>query len=408
VARVDPRGRGLGLIRPPIAAKGPFVSSFTPSDDLEELRASVRRLAEDKIAPNAARADDEEEYPWDSWNAWRDAGFAGIAFPEDLGGQGAGFLAHAICVEEVARVCASSSLFTMISKLAMTPVLDHGSDLVKKKYAARVASGECQASYCLSEADAGSDVAGMRTKAVRDGENYVVNGRKLWITNAGISDFYTVFLKTDPDAGHRGISCIVVEKGFPGFSVSKLERKMGVRGSPTGELVFDDCVVPAENLVGEEGQAFEYAMGALDRSRPLVGAQALGIAQGALDLATGYVNDRKQFGRKIAEFQGLQFMLADMATAVDAARLLVYRACSLLDDGLGGTPQTASASSMAKLFASDTAMRVTTDCVQLLGGIGYTKDMPAERFMRDAKITQIYEGTNQIQRVVIAKRLLGG
>jgi alkylation response protein AidB-like acyl-CoA dehydrogenase len=384
------------------------LSSFTISGDLEELRASVRRLAEEKIAPNAARADEEEEYPWDSWNAWRAAGFAGLAFPEDVGGQGGGFLAHAICVEEVARVCASSSLFTFISKLAMTPVLDHGTEKLHRTYVVPVASGERQASYCLSEADAGSDVAGMRTRAVRDGDYYVLTGRKLWITNAGVSDYYTVFAKTDPDAGHRGISCFVVEKTFPGFSVSKLEHKMGVRGSPTGEIVLDDCRVPAENLIGEEGQGFAYAMGALDRSRPLVGAQALGIAQGALDLATTYVQERKQFGRQLAEFQGLQFMLADMATAVDAARLLVYRACSLLDDGLGGTPLTASASSMAKLFASDTAMRVTTDCVQLLGGVGYTKELPAERFMRDAKITQIYEGTNQIQRVVIAKRLLGG
>jgi alkylation response protein AidB-like acyl-CoA dehydrogenase len=384
------------------------LTSFSPSADLEELRASVRRLAEDKIAPNAAQADENEQYPWESWHAWHDSGFAGLAFPEELGGQGAGFLAHAICVEEVARVCASSSIFTFISKLAMTPVLDHGGDELGRKYVSRVASGECQASYCLSEADAGSDVAGIRTKAVRDGDHYVLTGRKLWITNAGVSDFYTVFAKTDPDAGHRGISCFVVEKDFAGFAVSKLEHKMGVRGSPTGEIVLDECVVPAENLIGEPGQGFAYAMGALDRSRPLVGAQALGIAQGALDLATGYLQERKQFGRRIAEFQGLQFMLADMATAVDAARLLVYRACALLDDGLGGTPTTASASSMAKLFASDTAMRVTTDCVQLLGGIGYTKDVPAERFMRDAKITQIYEGTNQIQRVVIAKRLLGG
>ena len=384
------------------------MTSFTLSDDLEELRTSVRRLADDKIAPNAARADEDEAYPWDSWHAWRDAGFAGLAFPEALGGQGGGFLAHAICVEEVARVCASSSLFTFISKLAMTPVLDHGGELLRHKYVERIASGECQASYCLSEADAGSDVAGMRTKAVRDGDHYVLSGRKLWITNASISDFYTVFAKTDPDAGHRGISCFVVEKDFAGFSVAKLEHKMGVRGSPTGEILLDECAVPVENLIGEPGQGFAYAMGALDRSRPLVGAQALGIAQGALDLATSYVGERKQFGRAIGEFQGLQFMLADMATAVDAARLLVYRACALLDDGLGGTPATASASSMAKLFASDTAMRVSTDCVQLLGGIGYTKDVPAERFMRDAKITQIYEGTNQIQRVVIAKRLLGG
>ena len=382
------------------------MSAFELADEYRELRGSIRRLADEQIAPNAAAADENEEYPWASWEAWRAAGFAGLAFPAEYGGQDGGFLAHAIAVEEVARVCASSSLFTFISKLGMTPVLDHGSEDVKQRFVKRVASGECQASYCLSEADAGSDVAGMRTRAVRDGDHFVINGAKLWITNAGVSDFYTVFLKTDPDAGHRGISCIVVEKDTPGFSISKLEHKMGVRGSPTGELTFDNCIVPAANLVGEEGRGFEYAMGALDRSRPLVGAQALGIAQGALELATSYVKERKQFGRPIADFQGLQFTLADMATSVDAARLLVYRACALLDDGLGGTPQTASASSMAKLFASDTAMRVTTDCVQLLGGVGYTKDLPAERFMRDAKITQIYEGTNQIQRVVIAKRLL--
>jgi alkylation response protein AidB-like acyl-CoA dehydrogenase len=382
------------------------VSPFELSDEYVALRASVRRLAETGIAPNAAAADEREEYPWASWQAWRDAGFAGIAFPGAYGGQDAGFLAHAICVEEVARVCASSSLFTFISKLAMTPVLDHGSEALKQKYVPRVTSGERQASYCLSESDAGSDAAGMRTRALRDGDNYVLQGRKMWVTNAGVSDFYTVFAKTDPDAGHRGVSCFVVEKEFPGFSIAKLEHKMGVRGSPTGEILLDDCIVPAENLIGDEGDGFAYAMGALDRSRPLVGAQALGIAQGALDLATRYVRDRKQFGRPVADFQGVQFMLADMATQVDAARLLVYRACALLDDGLGGTPQTASASSMAKLYASDTAMRVTTDCVQLLGGVGYTKDAPAERFMRDAKITQIYEGTNQIQRVVIAKRLL--
>jgi len=379
------------------------VSNFVLPDEYLELRESLRRLAETEIAPNAAAADDKEEYPWASWNAWRAAGFAGLAFPEEYGGQGGGILAHALAVEEVARVCASSSLFTFISKLGMTPVLDHGSEALKQKYVTRVASGECQASYCLSEADAGSDVSGMRTRAVRDGDTYVLTGQKLWITNAGVSDFYLVFAKTNPDAGHRGISCFVVEKAFPGFSVSKLERKLGVRGSPTGEITLDGCVVPADNLVGEPGRGFHYAMGALDRSRPLVGAQALGIARGALELATRYVGDRQQFGSRLADFQGLQFMLADMATQVEAAALLVYRACSLLDAGLPGT---GSASSMAKLFASDTAMRVTTDCVQLLGGVGYTKDSPAERFMRDAKITQIYEGTNQIQRVVIAKDLL--
>lgn len=379
------------------------MTSFVLPDEYVELRESVRRLADEHIAPNAAEADEREEYPWASWNAWSAAGFAGLAFPEAYGGQDGGILAHAIAVEEVARVCASSSLFTFISKLAMTPVLDHGSEELKAKYVSRVAAGECQASYCLSEADAGSDVSGMRTKAVRDGDHYLLTGRKLWITNAGVSDFYTVFAKTDPDAGHRGVSCFVVEKSFPGFEISKLERKLGVRGSPTGELALDECPVPAANLIGDEGRGFHYAMGALDRSRPLVGAQALGIARGALELATTYVQDRKQFGSRLADFQGLQFMLADMATQVDAAALLVYRACSLLDAGLPGT---GSASSMAKLFASDTAMRVTVDCVQLLGGIGYTKDMPAERFLRDAKITQIYEGTNQIQRTVIAKHLL--
>ncbi|MGO9876215.1 MAG: acyl-CoA dehydrogenase family protein [Acidimicrobiia bacterium] len=379
------------------------MSGFVLPDEYVELRASLRRLAEAHIAPNAADADEREAYPWPSWHAWRDAGFAGLAFPEEYGGQGGGILAHAIAVEEVARVCASSSLFTFISKLAMTPVLDHGSDALKQKYVTQVASGACQASYCLSEADAGSDVSGMRTRAVRDGDHYLLTGHKLWITNAGVSDFYTVFAKTDPDAGHRGISCFVVEKTFPGFSVSKLERKLGVRGSPTGEIALEECPVPAENLIGEAGRGFGYAMGALDRSRPLVGAQALGIARGALELAANYVRERKQFGSRLADFQGLQFMLADMATQVEAAALLVYRACSLLDAGL---PDTGSASSMAKLFASDTAMRVTTDCVQLLGGVGYTKDLPAERFLRDAKITQIYEGTNQIQRVVIAKHLL--
>jgi alkylation response protein AidB-like acyl-CoA dehydrogenase len=380
------------------------MAGFALDDDHEALRASVRRLAHDTIAPNAAAADEREEYPWPSWEAWRGAGFAGLAFPEEYGGQGAGVLAHAVAVEEVARVCASSSLFTFISKLGMAAVLEHGSAELRARVVPPVASGERQASYCLSEVGAGSDVAGMTTRAVRDGEHYVLDGRKHWITNAGVSHYYTVFCKTDPAAEHRGISALVVEDGTPGFTIGKLEHKMGMRGSPTGELVFDDCAVPAANLVGEEGRGFYYAMGALDRSRPLVGAQALGIAQGALDLAVEYVQERSQFGRRVSEFQGVQFMLADLAAAVDAARLLVYRACSMLDDAIPGT---ARASATAKLVASDTAMRVTTDCVQLLGGAGYSRDFAAERMMRDAKVTQIYEGTNQIQRIVIAKYLLG-
>ena len=404
MARRDARARGLRLGRPIVAAEGSLLTGFTLSDDLDELRASVRRLAEDKIAPHAARADEEEQYPWESWRAWRDAGFAGLAFPEEVGGQGGGFLAHALCVEEVARVCASSSLFTFISKLAMTPVIDHGAPGLRQKYVTRVASGECQASYCLSEADAGSDVAGMRAKAVRDGDHYVLTGRKLWITNAGVSDFYTVFAKTDPGAGHRGISCFVVEKDFAGFSVSKLEHKLGVRGSPTGEVVLDECVVPAENLVGEPGRGFAYAMGALDRSRPLVGAQALGIAQGALDLATGYVQEREQFGRRIAGFQGLQFMLADMAIEIEAARRLVYYAARLAEED---HRRFRPISAKAKCFASDVAMRVTTDAVQVMGGMGYIRECPVERMMRDAKILQIFEGTNQLMRVLVARDLLG-
>jgi alkylation response protein AidB-like acyl-CoA dehydrogenase len=373
--------------------------------EYEELRESVRRLAVERIAPHAAAADELEQFPQASWEAWRDAGFASLPYPPDLGGQGGGVLAHAVAVEEVARVCASSSLFCFISKLALTPVVEHGSDDLKKRYVPKVASGELQASYCLSEVDAGSDVSGMQTRAVRDGDRYVLTGRKHWITNAGVSDLYIVFAKTDPAAGHRGISVFVVEADSPGFSIGKIEHKMGVRGSPTGEVVLDGCAVPAENLIGAENRGFAYAMGALDASRPLVGAQAVGIGQGALDLATEYVQQREQFDQPIAGFQGVQFMLADMATQVDAARLLVYRACARLD---AGRSDTSAASSMGKLYASDAAMKVTTDCVQLLGGLGYTKESPAERFMRDAKITQIYEGTNQIQRVVIAKRLLAG
>ncbi len=377
--------------------------TFELSDELEELRASVRRLAEAEIAPNAREADEIEQYPWASWEAWRAAGFAGLAFPEAVGGQGGGTLAHAIAVEEVARVCGSSSLFTFISKLGMTAVLEYGSDELVARLVPSVASGEHQASYCLSEPNAGSDVAAMQTRARRDGDHYVLNGTKAWITNAGVSHYYTVFCKTDPDAGHRGISAIVVEAGTPGFEVGKLEHKMGMRASPTGMLHFDDCAVPVANLVGEESRGFYYAMGALDRSRPLVAAQALGLAQGALDLAVAYTKERSQFGKPIAEFQGVQFLLADLAAAVDGARLLVYRACSLLDDG---RPGTARASATAKLVASEAAMRVTTEAVQLLGGVGYTRELPAERMMRDAKVTQIYEGTSQIQRIVIAKQLL--
>ncbi len=379
------------------------MSTFVLSEEHEELRAAIRRFCDDGIAPNAAEADERSEYPWKSFQAYRDSGFVRLPYPEEFGGDGGDAIAYAILVEEVSRACGSSSLFVLISRLATEAILAHGSDELKRRIMPKVASGEWQGSYCLSESHAGSDVASMKTHARRDGDEYVLNGSKCWITNAGISDFYTVFAKTDPDAGHRGISAFVVEKDTPGFSVAKLESKMGMKGSPTGEIVFDDVRIPAGNLIGEENKAFAYAMGALDSSRPVVGAQAVGIAQGALDAAVRYAVDRQQFGQSVAEFQGIQFMLADMATRVEAARMLVYRACAIAEQGLPGASKAAA---MAKLFAGDTAMAVTTDAVQVHGGAGYTRDFPVERMMRDAKVTQIYEGTNQIQRVVVARRLL--
>jgi len=379
------------------------VGPFELPEEYEALRDAMRRLAETSIAPNAADADERAAFPWASFEAWRDSGLVGSIYPADLGGDGGDTLTYAIVVEETARVCGASSLFVLISRFGASPIIKHGSDELRNRIVPRIARGEWQASYCLSEPNAGSDVASMSTRAVRDGDHYVLNGRKCWITNAGISDVYTVFAKTSPEAGGRGISAFVVEANAPGFSIGKLEHKMGMKGSPTGELLFDDCIIPAANLIGEEGQGFAYAMGALDTSRPVVGAQAVGLAQGALDVATKYATERQQFGRPIADFQGLQFLLADMATQVEAARTLVYRACSMVDSG---APGSSKVSSMAKLFATDVAMQVTTDAVQVLGGAGYTTDFPVERMMRDAKVTQIYEGTNQVQRVVISRRLL--
>ena len=379
------------------------MAEFLLSPEHDELRIALRRFAEEQVLPHAAEVDERAEFPWKSFEAYRDSGFIRLAYPEAHGGDGGDMVAYAMLVEEVARVCASSSLFVLISRLACEPVLKHGVAELAARVVPNVVAGEWQGSYCLSEPQAGSDVAAMSTRAIRDGVHYVLNGRKIWITNAGISDFYTVFAKTDPDADHRGMSVFVVEKGLPGFTIGKIENKMGMRGSPTGELLFDDVVVPAANLVGEEGAGFAYAMAALDSSRPIVGAQAVGIAQGALDAAVRYATERSQFGSRVADFQGIQFMLAEMATKLEAARLLVYRACSLLDAGGSGTSK---ASAMAKWFASDTAMAVTTDAVQILGGVGYVRDFPVERMMRDAKATQLYEGTNQVQRIVIARRLL--
>jgi alkylation response protein AidB-like acyl-CoA dehydrogenase len=377
---------------------------MTLTDEQREFRAAVRQLAEERFAPRAAEIDATGEYPWDNFKDCVAMDLPGMAIPAAFGGSGADHVTRAIMIEELARVCASTSLMMAINGLSATPIVNWGTTELKATYLPRLAQGEVQASYCLSEVDAGSDVAAMKTRARRDGDSYVLNGTKYWITNAGVSDLYVVFAKTDPDAGARGVSCFLAERDH-GLRIGKLERKMGMHGSPTGEVILDEVRVPAGNRIGEEGQGFMIAMHTLDRSRPMIAAQAVGIAQGALDYAVGYVKQRRAFGRPIAEFQGLQFMLADMAMKIEAARALTYRACALIDEG-DPDGQLNPTGAMAKAFASDVAMEVATNGVQVLGGYGYTAEFPMERFMRDAKITQIYEGTNQIQRVVIARDLL--
>jgi alkylation response protein AidB-like acyl-CoA dehydrogenase len=379
--------------------------NFALNEAHRQFRDTLHKFAEDRVAPNAAEADREATFPQKSFDACVELELPGLGLPVEYGGAGADMVTQAIMAEELARVCASTSLTLLISKLSMLPVINWGSEALRRRYVPRVASGEAQGSYCLSEADAGSDVAAMKAKAVRDGDHYLLTGTKYWITNAGISDIYTVFAVTDPAAGRRGISCFVVEADW-GVEVAPHEDKMGLRGSPTAAVSLDQVRVPAENLVGEEGMGFTIAMHTLDRSRPTIGAQAVGIAQGAIDCASGYMLERRAFGNPIADLQGLRFMLADMAMRTEAARTMIYRACSLIDSG-DPEGELTKIGAMAKCFASDTAMAVSTDAVQLLGGYGYVKDFPVERFMRDAKITQIYEGTNQIQRVVIAKQLLG-
>jgi alkylation response protein AidB-like acyl-CoA dehydrogenase len=377
--------------------------NFRLSEEHEEFRAGLRRFAEKEIAPHAAEADEREAYPRASMDAFRDSGFVRALYPPEHGGDAGDFLTVALVIEELARACGSTALTAFVTRTGVAALIAHGSEQLKQQVLPPIVAGEQQASYCLSEPNAGSDAASMTTRAARDGDDWVLNGRKAWITSAGVSGVYTVFAKTDPAAGHRGISAFVVEADRTGLSIGKLEHKMGLRGSPTGEVVLEDVTVPGENLIGDEGRGFYYALEALDSSRPVVGAQALGLAQGALDVAGTYVLERRQFDQRIADFQGVQFMLADMATQLEAARLLVYAACAGID---AATPERTKTSSMAKMFASDTAMRVATDAVQLLGGAGTTREFPVERMMRDAKITQIYEGTNQIQRVVIARTLL--
>ncbi|GAA3290245.1 acyl-CoA dehydrogenase [Streptomyces cinereospinus] len=382
----------------------PDFDLYRPSEEHEMLRDTVRALAEAKIAPHAAAVDEEARFPQEALDALVANDLHAVHVPESYGGAGADALATVLVIEEVARVCASSSLIPAVNKLGSLPVILSGSEELKKKYLTPLAKGDGMFSYCLSEPDAGSDAAGMKTRAVRDGDHWVLNGVKRWITNAGVSEYYTVMAVTDPDKRSKGISAFVVEKSDEGVSFGAPEKKLGIKGSPTREVYLDDVRVPADRMIGAEGTGFATAMKTLDHTRITIAAQALGIAQGALDYAKGYVKERKQFGRPIADFQGIQFMLADMAMKISAARALTYQAAAASERGDADLTYLGAA---AKCFASDIAMEVTTDAVQLLGGYGYTRDYPVERMMRDAKITQIYEGTNQVQRIVMARNLPG-
>ncbi|TDC02919.1 acyl-CoA dehydrogenase [Nonomuraea longispora] len=381
---------------------------YAPAEEHDLLRETVRALADEKIAPHAAAADETEEFSWDVYKALVASDLHAVHVPEQYGGAGADALATVIVIEEVARACASSSLIPAVNKLGTVPLLLSASEELKSRYLAPVARGEAMFSYALSEPEAGSDAAAMKTRAVADGDTYVLNGTKMWITNAGVSEYYTVMAVTDPSAGARGISAFVVEKSDQGVSFGPKEKKLGIKGSPTRQVILDDVRIPATRMIGEPGTGFKTALATLDHTRVTIAAQALGIAQGALDYAIGYVKQRKQFGRPVADFQGLQFMIADMAMKLEAARQLTYHAAAKSERAMNGEPQKdlTFLSSAAKCAASDAAMEITTDAVQLLGGYGYTKDFPVERMMRDAKITQIYEGTNQIQRMVMARQLL--
>jgi alkylation response protein AidB-like acyl-CoA dehydrogenase len=376
---------------------------YTIPQEHLDFRSTIRQVARERIAPRAAEIDEKAEYPHDLRQLLSEQDILGLPFDTEYGGTGTGTLMLNMAVEEIAKACASTALILMIQELGTLPIKLFGSDELKQRFLPRCASGEWSPAFALSEPDAGSDPGGMRTRAKREGEEWVIDGTKNWITNLGIADFYVVFAVTDPDAGHsHGITAFVVEADRPGVSIGKLEHKLGIRGSPTGQPIFDGVRVPHDNVVGEVNEGFKVAMATLDRSRLGVAAQALGIAQGATDYAAEYAQERKQFGRPINSFQGIQFKLADMETQCAAARELLYQACAKVDRG---DPDIGKYSAMAKLFCSDTAMAVTVEAVQVLGGYGYVKEYPVERMLRDAKITQIYEGTNEIQRLVIARTM---
>ena len=375
------------------------------NEEQREIRDLVRALAHERIAPRAAEIDESHEFPWDIVELYRENDIFALFFSERHGGLGTGTLLGLIAIEEVSKVCATSGLILAVQELGSLGLKLGGSDEQKERYLPKLASGEWLCAYALTESDSGSDSAAMRSTARRDGDEYVLNGSKRFITNAGVANVYTVFAKTDPDAAHSGISAFIVEGDTPGFAVARLEPKMGISGSTTGELTFDNVRIPAANLLGEEGEGFKIAMRILDRSRSGIAAQALGIAQGATDYALDYAKTRETMGKPIAQHQLIQAKLADMETECEAARGLLYRFGRMVDEGADDAELT-KASAMAKLKCGDVAMAVTTDAVQILGGYGYIKEFPVERFMRDAKITQIYEGTQEIQRLVIAREMV--
>lgn len=377
--------------------------NFTLTKEQEMVRNVMREFAENEVKPIAAEIDETERFPRENVEKMARYNMLGIPFPEELGGAGGDELAYAIAVEELSRVCGTTGvILSAHTSLGCWPIYKYGTEEQKQKYLVPLAKGEKLGAFALTEPNAGTDAAGQQTIAVEDGDNYVLNGSKIFITNGGQADVYIVFAMTDKTKGTRGISAFIVEKDFPGFTIGKIEDKMGIRASSTAELIFQNCVVPKENLLGEIGKGFKIAMTTLDGGRIGIAAQALGIAQGALDETVKYLNERKQFGRPISKFQGLQWMVADLGTEIEAARLLVYRAAYNKANGLPYNKEAA----MAKLYAANTAMNVTTKCVQMHGGYGYTKDYPIERMMRDAKITEIYEGTSQVQQMVIAGHLL--
>jgi alkylation response protein AidB-like acyl-CoA dehydrogenase len=375
------------------------------TDEQRLLRDTVRQLADEKIAPRAAEIDRAAEFPWDIKELFASQDLFTLHFPERLGGLGGDLLTACLAIEQISRVCATSGLILAVQGLGAVPILLAGSDEQQRRWIPDLAAGRTLIAFAITEAEAGSDAAAIRTRAVRDGDDYVISGSKRFISHGSVADLITLFALTDPDGDrHHRLSCFVVETNRPGFAVSRLEHKMGIRGSPTAELVFDGVRVPAANLIGAEGDGFSLAMRTFDRSRPGIAAQAVGIAQGALEVATKYARERKQFGRAVGEFQMVSAMLADMDAATESARQLLYAACVEIDAGARDASRWAA---LAKLVAGDAAMRVTTDAVQVLGGYGYVDEYPVERMMRDAKITQIYEGTQQIQRLVVARALLG-